>query len=96
MVPAKPPQPTADAESFATSQMLGLGLSGAVLPGNVLRSVCEQCRVFWDVMLSRQCASSIVVGTRTLHQLQRYRLMGFLWQTAVESDEYHIWRWSNG
>ncbi len=46
MVPAKPPQPTADAESFATSQMLGLGLSGAVLPGNVLRSVCEQCRVF--------------------------------------------------
>ncbi len=44
MVPAKPPQPTADAESFATSQMLGLGLSGAVLPGNVLRSVCEKKR----------------------------------------------------
>ena len=42
MVPAKPPQPTADAESFITSQMVGLGLSGAALPGKVLLSICPQ------------------------------------------------------
>ena len=55
MVPAKPPQPTADAESFATSQMLGLGLSGAVLPGKVLRSVCEQRRVLAGHVIKTSC-----------------------------------------
>ncbi len=44
MVPAKPPQPIADAESFMTSQVLGLELSSVALPGNVLGRVCR-CHV---------------------------------------------------
>ena len=47
------------------------------------------------VMLSRQCASSIAVGTMTLHQLQLYSLMGVLWQTSMGSDEALVKRVNN-
>ena len=41
MVPARPPQPMADAESLTTSQRLGLGLPGACFPGNVRRRLWQ-------------------------------------------------------
>lgn len=41
-VPAIPPQPTADAESFASSQRLGSGLSSAAVPGKLRRNICKK------------------------------------------------------
>ena len=43
-VPASPPHPIADAESFITSHTLGLGLSGALLPGKLRRRICRTAR----------------------------------------------------
>lgn len=58
MVPAKPPQPMAEAESLINSHRLGLGLSTAVFPGNVRRRICNGT---WDAF------AAVAAKTRLAH-----------------------------